>query len=179
MDSEIRKEQKRLAAKRFREKNPDKIKENNLNYYWNNREERLKKQKEYYQKNKDVIGEKVKERYLKIKDSQSEKTKQFRIDNPYFVKERDRRYYFKKQYNITIDDLKQMWESQDGLCANLNCLKELTYGKAGFAIDHCHNTGNIRGLLCMKCNVSLGNVNDSVDKLIGLIAYLKAHNGKV
>jgi len=175
MDTEVRKEQIRLAAKRYREKHPEKIKNNNLNHYLNNREKRIKQQKEYYEKNKETIAEKEKLRYLEIKNKQSQTYKQFRIDNPFFVRERERRYYFKKQYGLTIDDLKQMWELQNGACANQNCLKELKYGKAGFAVDHCHKTNKIRGLLCMKCNVSLGNVEDSIDKLIGLIAYLKAY----
>ena len=40
-------------------------------------------------------------------------------------------------------------------------------------IDHCHTTGQVRGVLCFNCNVALGNVGDSIDRLYALVAYLK------
>ena len=40
-------------------------------------------------------------------------------------------------------------------------------------IDHCHRTGKVRGILCSKCNVALGQVKDSVDQLKKLIVYLE------
>lgn len=40
-------------------------------------------------------------------------------------------------------------------------------------VDHCHLTNDVRGVLCFTCNVALGNVKDSVDRLERLIKYLK------
>jgi RNase P subunit RPR2 len=40
------------------------------------------------------------------------------------------------------------------------------------SVDHCHSTGQVRGLLCRKCNTMLGNAQDSVEILTGAIAYL-------
>lgn len=40
-------------------------------------------------------------------------------------------------------------------------------------VDHCHQTGKIRGLLCQKCNMALGLLNDSVEILETAIRYLK------
>lgn len=45
-------------------------------------------------------------------------------------------------------------------------------GADRLAIDHCHRTGRTRGLLCRRCNVTLGHVDDDVALLRGLIAYL-------
>ena len=46
----------------------------------------------------------------------------------------------------------------------------------GLAIDHCHKTGTIRGLLCYICNTSLGRFNDNIKSLENAILYLKKYN---
>ena len=61
-----------------------------------------------------------------------------------------------------------MWLAQDGKCAicRLVCIKSL-------AVDHCHKTGKIRGLLCMRCNTALGMFKDDPSLLLRAIEYLK------
>jgi hypothetical protein len=39
-------------------------------------------------------------------------------------------------------------------------------------VDHCHATGQVRGILCFNCNAALGHVGDSKDRLLSLVAYL-------
>ena len=175
MDTEARKEQKRLAAKTYRERNPEKVKQKNKEQYEKNRQERISYARSYYETNKDKVSKQSKKRYEEVKELQSKKYKEFRKQNPDFIKERDKGYYLKKKYGITTQQLAEMWTSQNGKCGNMGCLEALVRGKAGFAVDHCHQTGKIRGLLCMKCNVSLGNVKDSITRLFGLIKYLKHH----
>jgi len=50
-------------------------------------------------------------------------------------------------------------------------------GKAA-QVDHCHKTGVVRGVLCFGCNVALGNISDSKERLQMLIDYLSKHEGK-
>ena len=51
------------------------------------------------------------------------------------------------------------------------CGKECT--RAGeLHVDHCHDSGIVRGVLCQNCNMALGNVRDSKERLMQLIAYL-------
>lgn len=45
----------------------------------------------------------------------------------------------------------------------------------GLAIDHCHATGKVRGLLCDACNSGLGYFKDSTELLLDAILYLKCH----
>ena len=43
------------------------------------------------------------------------------------------------------------------------------------AIDHCHQTGKMRGVLCHHCNVGLGHFRDNPDLLLAAINYLKQY----
>ena len=74
-----------------------------------------------------------------------------------------------KLYGITREALNQRILDQAGKCAA--CTNLLTPGR-GTHIDHDHATGRVRGLLCLQCNVALGHVQDSPERLQALIDYL-------
>lgn len=65
-----------------------------------------------------------------------------------------------------------MFENQKGCCAV--CQQKLDQGKHT-CVDHCHETGNVRGLLCTNCNVALGHFKDSITLIESAIRYLKGH----
>ena len=50
------------------------------------------------------------------------------------------------------------------------------HSKYPFVVDHDHNTGHPRGLLCHQCNVALGMFEDNIDTLKNAIAYLTEHS---
>lgn len=172
MDTEKRKEQKRLAAKRYRETHPEIVKQRNKEQYERKKLERSEKQKLYYQKNKQEILAKQKMHYQLNKESYAKKARQFRMDNKEVVSKRERKYDLWSKYKMTTEQLDELWSKQNGLCANLKCSDVLTTGKSGYCIDHCHTTGKVRGLLCRGCNLALGHVKDSVAKLVGLSEYI-------
>ncbi len=77
-----------------------------------------------------------------------------------------------ESYGITVAEYEDMFESQNGRCKICSC-KETTRGYEGLlSIDHCHKTGNVRGLLCVKCNAALGMVNDDLRTLQNCLKYL-------
>lgn len=81
----------------------------------------------------------------------------------------------KKKYGITYEDYKRMLADQGGKCGLCECddpSKSNSYTKF-FAVDHCHETGKVRGLLCFKCNIILGHAKDSPEFLQKAIQYLK------
>ena len=81
------------------------------------------------------------------------------------------KHSLKKNYGITPDDYNQMFSEQEGCCAI--CGIHQTETKHKLHVDHCHETGAIRGLLCKNCNFALGNFKDSVVNLSSAIKYLE------
>jgi hypothetical protein len=78
----------------------------------------------------------------------------------------------KQQYGITVEDYDVMLTSQNGGCAI--CGAEKPGGRTRyFAVDHCHATGDVRGLLCTKCNRGLGLFNDDTGRMERAVKYLK------
>ena len=86
----------------------------------------------------------------------------------YLAKERNR--HLKRTFGITAEDYDQMLSSQNGSCAICE-VTECASG-AALAVDHCHRTGKIRGILCRDCNTSLGKFNDDRNRLRKAIKYL-------
>lgn len=72
-----------------------------------------------------------------------------------------------RRYNLTKEQLVELWERQGRKCAI--CPVEISLDAP---IDHDHATGKVRGLLCHKCNRGLGQFEDSVVLLQKAIAYL-------
>lgn len=75
----------------------------------------------------------------------------------------------RRKYNLTVEDYDNMYAQQDGMC--LIC--EEAHDK--LCVDHDHTTGIVRGLLCGKCNRSLGMLGDDVARIINAAAYLARH----
>lgn len=76
----------------------------------------------------------------------------------------------KKAYGITLEQFEAIAKLQGGKCAI--CAGVLDMGFFTH-VDHCHATGDVRGLLCSPCNTSLGCFKDSVEMLQRAISYLE------
>lgn len=82
-----------------------------------------------------------------------------------------RRAVLKRQYGLTIEEYEQMLERQDGLCA----ICKNPPGVKGLFVDHDHDTGEIRELLCQHCNFALGLLDEDVARMHRACAYLLRH----
>jgi hypothetical protein len=78
------------------------------------------------------------------------------------------RHNYKMRYGITPEHKLKMLKDQNNKCSI--CPTELTFTSAH--IDHCHKTGQIRGILCSKCNHGIGLFKDSPNLLRLAIKYL-------
>lgn len=77
-----------------------------------------------------------------------------------------------RQYGITTEKYHEMLCSQAGVCAI--CLKVCSRSKR-LSIDHCHESGEARGLLCSLCNAMLGMSKESPDVLRRGAEYIESH----
>jgi hypothetical protein len=78
------------------------------------------------------------------------------------------RRHLLRTYGLTIERYEELEASQDGRCA---ICARLPHGYQRLVVDHDHDTGVIRGLLCVSCNVALGSFS-SKERLTSALSYL-------
>lgn len=79
--------------------------------------------------------------------------------------------HLKRAYGISLDDYDQMLARQQGRCAI--CPADKPGGRGPhWHVDHCHETGRVRGLLCARCNAMLGGARDNPTSLLRAVDYL-------
>jgi hypothetical protein len=135
---------------------------------------------EYFQKDSKALSglsskckECIKARRAKQKEYDKAYWKKWSGRNIEKLKQRDKLYNLKRKFNMGLEEYNTLLSQQEGHCAT--CDKTKSSNGKSLAVDHCHVTGKIRGLLCNECNTSLGLLKESVDVLNNLICYL---NGK-
>lgn len=75
------------------------------------------------------------------------------------------------RYGITVAQLRSMIALQGGICPICERSDER------MEVDHCHDSGKVRDLLCSRCNGALGQFCDNIGLLKRAIAYLEKHDG--
>ena len=103
--------------------------------------------KAYYEKNRTAILKKQKE------DRTPEKK---------------RATHLKGKYGITLEQYNEMHQAQDDCCKICNNKTDK------LVVDHCHTTGEIRGLLCSTCNSAIGLLKEDPKVISNAIEYLKS-----
>lgn len=121
-----------------------------------------------------VLAEKQRRR----RAANAEYQKAWRDKNPDKVREIQRRRllsnsYLKRRcakYGISVEQYLAMVDRQEGRCA---ICKEPPSERSPLCIDHCHDTGIVRGLLCKVCNLAVGNLRNSADVALSAAIYLE------
>lgn len=94
-------------------------------------------------------------------------------------KDQSRHYGLMRYYGISVAEYAEMYRLQDGKCAICH-QPETGKDKHGngkvLAVDHCHETGAVRELLCYSCNSMLGQARDKIEVLLAGAAYLRKHS---
>lgn len=87
-----------------------------------------------------------------------------------YVKQYYKNNYLQNLYNISPEEYDKMLKEQNNCCKICKTSQEKL--KVTLAVDHCHKTGKVRGLLCNKCNLALGLLKDDLALLQEAINYL-------
>jgi hypothetical protein len=93
--------------------------------------------------------------------------------------------YFLQRYGISREEYDKMLDQQDGKCAICRKSEVSTYQRGttegklmALAVDHCHATGKVRGLLCSKCNRAIGLFEDDSELLRLAAEYIDVYREK-
>jgi hypothetical protein len=171
-------------------------------YYQRHREERLAYQKLWKQQNREKVLREKKRYRERHKDRLNQKSREYmRHHRPNFSpltarqREKKREWYrayyqknkarlsnrtrpqiLQRKYGVTEDEYRLLLKKQRGICAICGTEKTI-YAKreARLAVDHCHKTGKVRGLLCSRCNLALSFFDDSPAVLARARRYLLKH----
>lgn len=153
---------RREYLRSYRAKNPEKVREYNRAYRLRNREtinsdkrrnRKAKKdqfnarQRAYYAANPERYRIYYQRRCAGIPKRIKMTVEQLR--------QARRERWFRKAYGISTKIFDEMLAKQNGKCAICHCVSEK------WVVDHCHNNGHVRGILCHNCNVAIGFLKHS------------------
>jgi len=114
-------------------------------------------------------GRESQRRYIKRnRKKEKERSRQHYKDNPEYM----RKYQIKRLYGLSYESWLEIWDKQNGKC--VICEKPFVKPSEAY-VDHIHKTGEIRGLLCVKCNFGIGYFDDDPGLLIKASKYLKKY----
>lgn len=107
------------------------------------------------------------------REREDAKNREWARRNPDKVRVYQRRHDLRRHFGITEAEYDAILAKQGGACAICKGPQQRA-GAKHFAVDHDHATGRVRGLLCSRCNVGVGQFLDSPQRLAAALAYLQA-----
>ena len=125
----------------------------------------------YYQKNRERLKAYGKAHYLKHREKRLRDAAAYRRARP----DVQRKSHLGK-YGITTDEYDRLFVAQGGVCAV--CFEKETTKRKGvvrrLSVDHDHDTGKVRGLLCSWCNLAIGYLRDDALRAHSAVVYLES-----
>ena len=142
-----------------------------------NKERHRAYQAKWREKNKDRLLKKTTKWNKEHSDQRNMQIKKVRTQNPNRVRD----ISLRANHGISLDAYNTMLSHQNGVCAICGQKETIASKKTGkvsnLAVDHCHKTGQIRGLLCFHCNRGIGHFKDEVIILENAANYIKKSKG--
>lgn len=161
-----------MRSASYRKRYPEKVRKSLHEHYVKNRGYYTNHAKEYRRKNKKKIAAARRKKYLTNKDKILINNYEYRLGNAVALREQKRAYRLRKMglSEIEIGKAIKALRDHDGLCQI--CKTEISGGNGGWCVDHCHNRGVFRGILCNLCNTLIGFAKDDVNVLKSAIDYI-------
>lgn len=153
--------EKLLAKQRERNKvhyaeNPEKYAAKGKAWKEANPERMRELQKKHQQENRETINQRSSDWYQANKPRAASQSRQQKL----------------KRYGLTSEQYQALLAQQNGGCAICQATQGLESKNHPLYVDHDHQTGQVRGLLCQRCNAGLGMFKDSLELVTGAAAYL-------
>lgn len=148
----------------------EKKRQSNRAYFERHKEQIHQQQKEYRLAHKEqrLLYDTVYRRENKMR--RQTWAKEYQVNNHDKVKLAARRKHLRSSYGLTVAQYEELLRKQNGRCVICKSLLENEIRNP--AIDHCHKTGMVRGILCQTCNSGLAFLK-TVANLERAIKYLK------
>lgn len=109
----------------------------------------------------------------RCKECQSRRDAEHYLKNKeHICRQTNDRHLF-REFGLTRSQYDTMFEARDGLCG----ICKRSQPEKKLAVDHCHRTGKIRGLLCKHCNMGIGQFGDDPERLIAAATYITKQGG--
>lgn len=116
-----------------------------------------------------LLKERLKSKYWKNPEKYRAKVRAYQASLPLDVRRKhNRKALLKRKYGITPEVYDQLLKKQDGVCA---ICKQPPTSERSLCVDHNHERGTIRGLLCTKCNTRLGIIEADWPLTVALMTY--------
>jgi uncharacterized protein affecting Mg2+/Co2+ transport len=131
----------------------------------------ISRTQKYYWRNPEKHRAAARERRKNNPDRYKSYVRKYREKNV----DAERARHLMREYGITVEQYNAMEVQQGGVCAI--CKQPETQERNGvkyrLAVDHCHKTGKVRGLLCFKCNSAMGSFEKRDVPLANVEKYLE------
>lgn len=145
-----------MSKESYRRNNPEKVKDSDRKYREANRDRILERRRKDYYDNRDKRLATIRE-YNK---ANPDKISVARISRVYNVDKETAEELHRRSYDV-CESCGDKWDPE------VHTTK--------LHIDHDHETGLVRGILCSPCNTSLGLLKESKERLLALVSYLEEH----
>lgn len=161
-----RKNKKRVnaLARVWRKKNKKRIAEISRAWVKKNKKRQKENCKRWYRRNKKRADANSRAWASRNRKRVCKQSKEWRKKHP----KRAKATRFKRQYGITLEDFSAVRKTQKNRCAI--CYKRFLKSPH---VDHDHETGEFRGLLCLTCNAGIGLLKDSIVIVESAAKYLR------
>lgn len=145
---------------------------------------------EYYQRNKERLKAEQRERWHANIEKNKATAAKYRDANRERIREKSRQYHhdnrftywvksLERKFGISYFDYQALSDQQGGVCAICKQPEKQRDYRTGktrrLPVDHDHTTGKVRGLLCHRCNLVVGLIEERPDIVDNIRAYLDTH----